>query len=52
MVDTDLPKLLKQIFQEHAKFGHRVFAQGESSEVIFKVWADCSDQYHGLVRAQ
>lgn len=29
MVDTDLPKLLKMIFRDQAKFGHRVFAQGE-----------------------
>lgn len=34
LVDTDLPKSLKRIFEYNAKFGPRVFTQGEiSSEV-------------------
>ena len=49
LVDSDLPKLLKQIFVDAPRFGPRVFSLGES---LRRNGADDSYEHHGLFRAQ
>jgi hypothetical protein len=49
LVDSDLPKLLKQIFIDAPRFGPRVFSLGES---FSRNEADDSYEHHGFFCAQ
>ena len=49
LVDSDLPKLLKQIFIDAPRFGPRVFSLGESRRTN---GANDSYEHHGLFCSQ
>ena len=48
LVDSDLPRLIKRIFEASKRFGSKVYALGEFT--LYR--ANLSHQHHGNIRSQ